>query len=270
MPRVRSARLPRMEGMVPIPSQGRTFVESRRVRLTDMDPQGRLRLDAIARFLQEIAIDDVDETGWGTPDHLWFVRRMRIDVVEPFLADRGVELVTWCSGLSTVAAGRRWSLTGDRGGRIEVDSVWIHLDPDQRPARITRFDAYARAACGRRVSAKPQLADPATDGPRSLWPLRASDVDLHGHVNNTVYWQAIEHVLLGAGPEPRRPLRARLEFREPLDLGDRLELAVSGDEHHLAIGFVADGRIKAVAAITDLRKPARVPTAAGHQPVRQR
>ncbi len=240
-----------MEGIVPIPSQGRTFVEGRRVRLTDMDPRGRLRLDAVAGFLQEIAIDDVDETGWGAPDHLWFVRRMRVDVVEPFLTDRAVELVTWCSGLATVAAGRRWSLTGDRGGLIEVDSVWIHLDAEQRPARITRFDAYARAAGGRRVSARPQLADPPTDGPRSPWPLRASDVDLHGHVNNTVYWQAIEHVLLGAGPELGRPLRACLDFREPLDVEDPLELAVTGDEHHLDIGFVVDGCIKAVAAIAD-------------------
>jgi acyl-ACP thioesterase len=240
-----------MEGVVPIPSQGRTFVASRSVRLTDMDPRGRVRLDAVARFLQEIAIDDVDETGWGTPDHLWFVRRIRIDVLEPFLADRAVELVTWCSGLATVAAGRRWSLTGDRGGRIEVDSVWIHLDADQRPARIARFDAYAEAAGGRRVSARPQLPDPPTDRPRSPWPLRASDVDLHGHVNNTVYWQAIEDVLRGSGPELRRPLRARLEFREPLDLGDRLELAVAGDEHRLDIAYMVDGRIKAVAAVDD-------------------
>jgi hypothetical protein len=37
---------------------------------------------------------------------------------------------------------------GDRGGRIEVDSVWIHLDADQRPTRITHFDAYAEAAGG--------------------------------------------------------------------------------------------------------------------------
>jgi acyl-ACP thioesterase len=240
-----------MESLVPIPSRGRTFVEKRRVRLTDMDPRGRLRLDAVARFLQEIAIDDVDETGWGAPDHLWFVRGMRMDVLEPFLADRAVELVTWCSGLATVAAGRRWSLTGDGGGRIEVDSVWIHLDAGQRPARIMRFDAYAEAASGRRVSARPQLADPPIDGSRSAWPLRASDVDLHGHVNNTVHWQAIEHVLVGAGRELERPLRARIDFREPLDLGDPLELAVTGDQHHLNIGFVADGRIKAVAAIDD-------------------
>ena len=240
-----------MDDFPPIPAQGRTFGERRRVRLTDMDPRGRLRLDVVARFLQEIAIDDVDATGWGAPEHLWFVRRMRIDVIEPFIGNREVELVTWCSGLAAAAAGRRWSLTGDRGGRIEVDSVWIHLDAHQRPTRIAYFDAYAQAAGGRRVSARLQLADPPTDVPRSRWLLRASDVDLHGHVNNTVYWQAIEHVLFAAGPEPARPLEAALEFREPLDFGDQLELAVTGDEHSLDIGFVVDGRTKAVAAVTD-------------------
>jgi acyl-ACP thioesterase len=144
-----------MERLVPIPSQGRTFVESRRVRLTDMDARGRLRLDAVARFLQEIAIDDVDETGWGAPEHLWFVRRMRVDMVEPFLADRAVELVTWCSGLATIAAGRRWSLTGDRGGRIEVDSVWIS------PRRATTPGTDHALRCLRRGRGRPRRVGPA-------------------------------------------------------------------------------------------------------------
>src|SRR6266545_271448 len=78
-----------------------------------MDARGRLRLDAVARYLQDVASDDVDETGWGSPDHLWVIRRIRIDVVVPFLEDRELELTTWCSGLAAVAAGRRWSLGGE-------------------------------------------------------------------------------------------------------------------------------------------------------------
>ena len=77
------------------------------------------------------------------------MRRIRIEVHEPFLEDREVELVTWCSGLAAIAAGRRWSVAGDAGGRIEVDSVWIHLGPDQRPARIEGFGVYAEATGGR-------------------------------------------------------------------------------------------------------------------------
>jgi acyl-ACP thioesterase len=128
-----------------------------------------------------VAIEDVDETGWGLPEHLWFVRRIRVDVLTPPLEDREVGLVTWCSGLGAVAAGRRWSLTGERGGRIEVDSVWIHL-----------------------------------------------------------------------GPDPREPLSARLDYREPLDLGDRLELAAAGDAERLDVAFVVEGSPKAVATVVAL------------------
>src|SRR4029079_5387619 len=148
-----------------------------------MDERASLRLDAVARFLQDVAIEDVSETGWGTPEHLWFIRRIRLEGREPVLLDRGVELVTWCSGLAALAAGRRWSVSGDAGGRIEVDSVWVHLDADANPARIEDFGPYAEAAQGRRVSTKLELPDPPARAARIPWPLRAADVDLHGHVN---------------------------------------------------------------------------------------
>ena len=114
----------------PLPVSGRTFRTRYRVRLSDTDATGRLRLDAVARYLQDAATDDVAETGWGAPEHLWVIRRIELDVLEPFLADTEVDVVTWSSGSAAVAAARRWTVTGDAGGRIEVDSVWIHLGPD--------------------------------------------------------------------------------------------------------------------------------------------
>jgi acyl-ACP thioesterase len=208
-----------------------------------MDKDGRLRLDSVARFLQDVAIDDVQETGWGIPEHLWFVRRIRIDVLEPLIAGGDVELTTWCSGIAAIAAGRRWSVIGAEGGRIEVDSVWIHLDADQRPARIEDFGVYADAAADRHVSTKLALPDPPRDAPRTPWPLRVTDVDLHGHVNNAVHWQAVEHVLPMTGR-----LRAELDYRQPIDLDEELEL-VSFDD---GIAFVTTDSVKAVACVTPI------------------
>ena len=58
----------------PLPAAGRVFRANRRVRLGDVTPRGRLRLDAAVRYLQDIAHDDAreaayaDRDGWGTSE----------------------------------------------------------------------------------------------------------------------------------------------------------------------------------------------------------
>ena len=238
-----------LDPSIPVPTVGRSFASRREIRLADMDEQGRLRLDAVARFLQDVAIDDVQETGWGVPDHLWFVRRIRVEVRSPFLEDREVELVTWCSGLAAIAAGRRWSLHGDGGGNIEVDSVWIHLGPDQRPARIESFGIYAEATAGRPVSTRLELPAPPGDAPRSAWALRTTDVDLHGHVNNAVHWQAVEDVLRSSPVDVRAPLTAELDYRDPIDLSDPVELVTHVSNGEVVVGFHVGDAVRAVARV---------------------
>lgn len=242
-----------MESLAPRPPSGRTFQVRYRIRLSDTDATGRLRLDAVARFLQDAAIDDVDETGWGAPDHLWVLRSVRIDVVRPFLADTSLAVETWGSSFSSLAAGRRWSLAGDAGGAIEVDSTWIHLDGDARPARIGQgFDDYAEAAQGRVTSTKLRLEAPPADAPRVPWALRATDVDRMGHVNNATYWAAVEHRLVGREPDLRAPHCARLDYRGPLDLGDEVELVEAEDGNRYRAAFAVGEAVRAVVSVVPL------------------
>ncbi len=178
------------------------------------------------------------------------LRSVRIDILSPCLEDREVGILTWGSGLSALAASRRWSLTGDRKGSIEVDSTWVHLDRDARPARIGRgFDDYAEAAQGRSAPTRLTLREPPVESPRTAWPLRVTDVDLMGHVNNAAYWSAVEHCLQERGPDLRAPVRACLDYRSPLDLGEQVELARHADGDAYVVGFVASGVVKAVARV---------------------
>jgi acyl-ACP thioesterase len=235
------------------PGTGRVHSSERRVRLADMDATGRVRLDAIARFLQDAAIDDVEETGWGIPAHIWVIRKIRVDMVVPLLHDRSVEIATWGSGVAAIAAGRRWSVQGDAGGRVEIDSVWIHLGPDQRPARIGDFGPYGPSAAGRSVSTKLELPDPPPDAVRVPWALRSTDLDANGHVNNAVYWQAVEDWSMRAGMDQSSPHRAELDYRDPIDLGDRVDLAgFAGENGNSCLAFVVGGRVRAAASVGPL------------------
>ena len=47
-----------------LPESGRRFSVVRKVRLGDVTPKGRLRLDAVARYLQDIATDDSLDGGY--------------------------------------------------------------------------------------------------------------------------------------------------------------------------------------------------------------
>src|SRR5438105_4911076 len=44
--------------LVPVPADGRVFSESVRPGLADCSPSGRIRLDALARWLQDVAYAD--------------------------------------------------------------------------------------------------------------------------------------------------------------------------------------------------------------------
>jgi len=223
---------------------GRRFAAERPIRLSDVDATGRLRLDAVARYLQDVAADDVLDAGWAPDEHIWVVRRTTLEVTEPFLEDASVSLETWCAGVSASAAARRTSLTGDRGGRIEAEMIWIHLGRDLQPERLgERFLAvYGASAAGRRASTRLELGPPPGDATSVAWLLRATDLDRLEHVNNAAYWAPVEEVF---APRLREPCRAVLEYRRPLDRGDPLELLRADD----ALWFAVAGTVCAAATV---------------------
>ena len=215
----------------------RRFTAQRPIRLSDTDTTGRLRLDAIARYLQDVAADDVLDAGWAPDEHIWVVRRTVLDVTQPFLDDTEVELATWCGGTAASAALRCTSVRGDRGGCVDAEMTWIHLGPDLQPQRLgERFLAiYGESAAGRRASTRLDLPGPPEDAAPAGWQLRATDVDRLRHVNNAAYWAPVEELF---APRLHAPHRATLEYRQPLDLGDPLELRVAGDGVWLLVGGV--------------------------------
>ena len=81
------------------------------------------------------------------------------------------------------------------------------------------------------------------------WPLRATDIDPHGHLNNAIYWQAVEHALAAAAFEMAQPLVAELDYRVPIDAGDEIDLVTAVDEREVIVGLRASEGVRAVARV---------------------
>lgn len=224
-------------------SDGRRFETSRRVRLADADPSGRLRLDALARFLQDIGNDDTADAGHDatTP---WVTRRTTVQVDGwPRIGER-LEVTTWCGGMGSHFAERRTTLRSPTG-TIEVAATWVHVDEATgRPARLPQWfhDTYAGAAGGRKITARLTHGPPVDGAVAQPWPIRWSDLDVIGHVNNAAYWEAVEEV---CHQRALVPTFAEVEYAGGIDPGDDVVLLTAAD----AMWLVVDGTVRGSAIV---------------------
>jgi acyl-ACP thioesterase len=196
----------------PEPPAGRIYATRRIVRSTDVAPSGRLRLDALARYLQTAAEDDVADAGLAEPV-VWLVRRCELRITElPGMGER-ISVRTFCSGTGPRWAERTTTVARADGQQlVQATAVWAAVGrADGRPVPLSAgFTAiYGASAAGRVASVRLSHPRPGTAGysgngaaggaPPRDWPLRVADFDTAGHVNNAVHWAVVEDELAVTG-----------------------------------------------------------------------
>jgi acyl-ACP thioesterase len=224
-----------------------------KVRLGDVTPRRRLRLDAVARYLQDVAADDSDDA--AMPEGFaWILRRIDLDVARLPSVSEDLILRTWCTG---VGPGARWAerttTIADASGAITVTSrsIWVFVDiaslaPRALPPEF--FAVYGDGVRDHRVSARLVLPKPDPVAARSAWPLRRTDIDVYGHVNNAAYWAPVEEWLGGPG-HGRRITAATIEFGGGLDPNDSCELAVLETDTDVTCWFLVGDQTRAAARV---------------------
>lgn len=179
-----------------------------------------MRLDAIARWLQDVAYGDVEDAGLAL-SAVWVVRRTHVTVRRfPRFAER-VELATHCSHVGPAWAERRTALGAD----IEAVALWVHLDSETwRPAPFSQHElaVYDVPKSTERLSARLRHPSPPERPGRGYpWHFRAAECDIAGHVNNAAFWTVVEEEWLG---EPQRSepeaIEVDVEYRTPAQPGE--------------------------------------------------
>ena len=131
-------------------------------------------------------------------------------------------------------AERTTTVTRSGTDLMQAVAIWVAVGrADGRPAPLgPEFHRlYGQATQGRTVSARLSHSWPPEPQAGRAWPLRASDFDTAGHVNNAIAWAAAEDVLAG---HDWLPARAELEYRRPILSGHDVRLAASHTAEQLS------------------------------------
>jgi len=227
-------------------SDRRLVTVTRQIGLADVRPDGRARLDAIARIVQDVADHDA-ATASDTDDMgVWILRRMALALAHTPRLRAQVTATTYCSGVGARWAERTTELRVGERSCVSATALWVHVDPERgTPTPLPKsFDAvWGSTAQGRKVSARLQhdAPPPGLDGQR--WPLRATDLDVLDHVNNAAYWAPVEEELARQG----RPKvqRAEIEFRSGLVATDDVDVLTMTTADGFACWLVVGDDVRA-------------------------
>ncbi|HSZ99572.1 MAG TPA: acyl-ACP thioesterase domain-containing protein [Streptosporangiaceae bacterium] len=243
----------------PEPPAGRIYATRRIVRSTDVVPSGRLRLDALARYLQTAAEDDVADAGLAEPV-VWLVRRCELRITElPGMGER-ISVRTFCSGTGPRWAERTTTVARADGQQlVQATAVWAAVGrADGRPVPLSAgFTAiYGASAAGRVASVRLSHRRPGTAGysgngaaggaPPRDWPLRVADFDTAGHVNNAVHWAVVEDELAVTG---WLPSLAEVEYQRAIMPGCLPRLVTDRQDGQTTLWLLDGQRVLASARL---------------------
>ncbi|MBD0861068.1 acyl-ACP thioesterase [Gordonia sp. zg691] len=247
-------------GPLPDRKPGSQFYEvGYRVRTGDVDQDMRVRLDAVARYLQDVANDNIEATDFGHTDPFWIVRRTIIDVIVPFTWPAAVTAQRWCGALSTRWTNMRVRLIAEHEtnrfnpdprptGLIETEAFWINVNEQGVPSRLSdeAFSMLSSMTDEHRLrwrSMNPEKA-PAPEeinSPDREHVLRITDFDPFKHLNNAAYLEAVEDELVEHPDLTDGPHRVVIEYLRPIVPGTRLIVRRVRSDDQLTVWLLMPG-----------------------------
>ncbi len=211
----------------------RCYEQEHRLRTSDFDRWIRLHPAAALDLFQDAAGANADALGVGSDalaarGLLWVVLRVQLVFLAQPRPHDAVLVRTWPNPPGTLDFGRDYALlAADGTPLVQGSSVWAVIRADTRklaPAKEAAFPPDATRE-ERRVPRLRRLTPLAeTEPPRTI-PMRFSDLDRNGHVNNARYAALVMDALQPGRDEILRTLR--LDYHREILPDTLLRLSVA-------------------------------------------
>ncbi|MFW0788412.1 acyl-ACP thioesterase domain-containing protein [Gordonia sp. CPCC 205333] len=236
---------------------GAIFTAQRTVRGDAVSQDHRLKFDGVARYLQDAGQDHLLHIRHDEIHPHWVVRRTVIEILAGGEQPDVLDIERWGSKIGSRWCNVRIDLDGHRGTRVETEAFWINFNVETvTPSALSdSFVNTVGSAAEPGVLRWKKWLDPAphVDAFEVPFLLRAADLDIIQHVNNAVYWTALEEVL-ATQPDLRErlPMRGVVEHNSPLQIEDAPQLLAYRAGQTLYAWLVAGDRTAAAMSVESL------------------
>lgn len=225
------------------------FTRGFKLRYSEVDRNGRMKLDAFFDYFQETASEHADLLGCGFRllqglGRFWVLSRLRLRIARVPQTGARIEVKTWPSGAARrMFAVRQAVFTDVEGAFADISSCWLMIDSKSgHPLRIPEELPCALPD----NSALPMFSDATVrltvQGTGRVLPFIVTEhmIDVNAHMNNARYASMTSDWLSMALGHPAlvkeiavnylaaTPVGARLETSGRLEADGAFQIAIDG------------------------------------------
>ncbi|MBR1904569.1 MAG: hypothetical protein IJ824_05295 [Alphaproteobacteria bacterium] len=165
------------------------------VKSHEVDCHGFLRLLSLMSILQDIAVENADKLGLGLEvcarhDLAWVGSNYLVKIFRMPRQHESFVIETWPAEKKLWGAIRDFTMTDESGKPIILaSSQWVLIDAKRRrPVMLSKYfpdyEAFGERALKTDFPKLPTVGESAS---KTSFKVRFDDIDVNGHVNNTIY-----------------------------------------------------------------------------------
>lgn len=207
----------------------RVYSASKKILADDVNMLRELRTSVFLRAVQEASIAHTEALGAGrdkTLDKgaLWIIVRLKAQINRMPEYDEKVVIRSWPGATMHVLFPRYYELLSENGEvLVRASALWMLMD--ERTRKMAFPEKYGVRLPAVRTGSELPLPTGVADGEAEstfLHPVRFSDVDINGHMNNARYVDAVEDALGTKFLLAHRLTSFEIEYKSEVKPGRRL------------------------------------------------
>lgn len=208
------------------------------------DDKKRIRIDGILKMITEASVTNTEKIEKGMNPNLWVIYRWQINFFKEINWKDEIEIETFTRQVHSFYAFRIFNVYRNGEKVLEAETKWFLISKDTR--RPMKIPVDLKAAYGEREGYMydgDEIKEKDSYDHRLKIQIKKADIDLNGHVNNTVY---LEYAKEGNDLDKEEVKNLQIVYKKEVRYDEDLYLEYSNTSDAYYFALKSEDQLKAI------------------------